>query len=193
MKQKKIQARIGILILIVFAVAFSRLLPYLFGIEEIFNFSPLTAIALFGGAYFVKKKNALIFPLIALWASNLILDNIFLSQYYEGFVLFANWEVYIAILGIVALAFVLLQKVTLTTVIGTSILASLTFFIVTNFIVWLNSGIYPRTFAGLGECFTLAIPFFRNTLVGDLVFSMLLFGAYEYAATKFPFLKLKTT
>ena len=193
MTQKKIKARIGILVLIVFVVAFSRLLPYLFGIEETFNFSPLAAIALFGGAYFIKKKNALIFPLIALWASNLILDNLFLSQYYDGFVLFANWEVYIAIFGIVGLAFFLLKKVTLPRVIGTSILASLTFFIVTNFIVWLNSGMYPLTVAGLGECFTLAIPFFRNTLIGDLVFSVLLFGAYEYAAVKYPFLKIETT
>ena len=193
MTQKKIQARIGILILIVFVVAFSRLLPYLFGIEDTFNFSPLAAIALFGGAYFIKKQNALIFPLIALWASNMILDNIFLSQYYDGFVVFANWEVYLAILGIVVLAFYILKKVTLPRVIGASILASLTFFFVTNFMVWLNSGFYPMSFAGLGECFTLAIPFFRNTLVGDLVFSTLLFGAYELAAIKYPFLKLKTT
>ena len=81
MTKNKIQARLGILVLIVFVVAFSRLLPYLFGVQETFNFSPLAAIALFGGAYFIKKKNALIFPLIALWVSNLILDNVFLSQY----------------------------------------------------------------------------------------------------------------
>ena len=182
----------GILVLIVFVVALSRLLPYLFGIEEIFNFSPLAAVALFGGAYFIKKSNALLFPLIALWASNLLLDNIFLSQYYDGFTLFANWEVYVAILGVVGLAFFILKKVTLPRVIGASLLASVLFFLITNFVVWLQGSLYPLTGAGLVECFTMALPFFRNTLMGDLIFSLLLFGAYELAAVKYPFLKWKT-
>ena len=193
MTQKKIKAQFGILVLIVFVVALSRLLPYLLGIQETFNFSPLAAIALFGGAYFTKKSNAFIFPLLALWVSNLLLDNIFLSQYYEGFALFANWEGYIAILCIVSLAFIILKKVTLTSVIGASLLAPILFYIITNFVVWLNSGMYPKTAAGLGECYVLAIPFFWNTLIGDIVFSALLFGTYELAALKFPILKLKAT
>ena len=192
MTQKKISAQIGILVLIVFMVAFSRLLPYLFGVQETFNFSPLAAVALFGGAYFTNRSSAFIFPLLALWASNLILDNVFLSQYYDGFALFANWEGYLAILGIVGLAMIVLKKVTLPRVIGASLMASIMFFLVTNFFVWLNSGMYPKSIGGLAECFTLAIPFFRNTLTGDMVFSVLLFGLYEMAAFKFPFLKYKT-
>lgn len=191
MTDKKIQARLGILVLIVFLVAFSRLLPYLFGIEETFNFSPLAAIALFGGAYFIKRSNALIFPLIALWASNLLLNNVFLSQYYDGFTIFANWEVYMAIAAVVGVAFLILKKVTLPRLIGASLLASVLFFLITNFLVWLTSGMYVKSMAGLVECFTMAIPFFRNTLTGDMIFSLSLFGIYELAATRYPLLKAK--
>lgn len=186
MTEKKINARLGILILIVFLVTLSRLVPYLFGIEETFNFSPLAAVALFGGAYFRNRINAVIFPLIALWVSNLILDNVFLSQYYDGLVLFANWEVYVAVIAIVGLAAMLLKKVTLPLVIGASLLASIVFFLVTNFMVWVSSGMYPPTFEGLVECYTLAVPFFRNTLIGDMVFSLILFGAFEWAVSRFP-------
>ncbi len=192
MTEKKIQGRLGILILIVFLVTLSRLVPYLLNIEDTFNFSPLAAIALFGGAYFMKKSNAILFPLLALWVSNLMLDNIFLSQYYDGFALFANWEVYLAILAIVGMATLVLKKVTLPRIVGASMLASVLFFIVTNLVVWIQGGLYPLTFGGLTECFTMAIPFFRNTFASDLIFSLFLFGAYEWAAMRYPALKAKT-
>ena len=193
MTEKKIQTHLGILVLILFLVALSRLVPYLLDIEDTFNFSPLAAIALFGGAYFVNRSNAVMFPLLALWVSNLILDNVFLSQYYEGFALFANWEVYIAIIAIVGMAMLVLKKVTLPRVIGASLIASILFFFVTNFVVWINGGLYPPTFSGLIECFTMAIPFFRNTIAGDMVFSLLLFGAFEWAANRYPSLKTEAT
>ena len=192
MTDKKIQGRFGILVLIVFAVALSRLVPYFLNIEETFNFTPLAAIALFGGAYFMNKSNAIFYPLIALWVSNLIIDNVFLSQYYEGFALFANWEVYVAILAIVGLAMVVLRKVSLPRVVGASIMASVLFFAITNLAVWVTSGLYDFTFNGLVECFTLAIPFFRNTIASDLIFSLLLFGVYEWAAMRYSILKAKT-
>ncbi len=189
MTDKKISARWGILVLIVFLVTLSRLVPYLLDIQETFNFSPLAAIALFGGAYFMKRSSAILFPLLALWISNLVLDNVFLSEYYDGFALFANWEVYLAILAIIGLAFFVLKKVTLPRVIGASLGASILFFLVTNFIAWLNY--YPLTYAGLVECFTLALPFFRNTLTSDLFFSLVLFGSYELAARRYPVLRME--
>ncbi|HFA51224.1 MAG TPA: hypothetical protein ENJ95_19605 [Bacteroidetes bacterium] len=186
MTERKIKTQWGILALIVFLVTLSRLVPYALGVEETFNFSPLAAVALFGGAYFMDKKKSFLFPLLALWISNLILDNVFLSQYYDGFVLFQNWGVYLAIAAIVGLAFFVLKKVTLLRVVGASLGASVLFFLVTNFVVWMQGTMYPMTFSGLGECFTAAIPFFRNTLMGDMVFSLLLFGAFEWAVKRYP-------
>jgi hypothetical protein len=60
-----------------------------------------------------------------------------------------------------------------------SLISSLAFFLITNFAVWAFFSWYPHTFAGLVSCFTLALPFFRNTLLGDLVYSGIFFGAYE--------------
>ncbi len=56
------------------------------------------------------------------------------------------------------------------------------FFLITNFGVWLHTGLYAKTWGGLVQSYTLALPFFRNTLLGDLGFVGLLFGAYELAA-----------
>ena len=62
-----------------------------------------------------------------------------------------------------------------------SILSSLVFIIVTNFAVWAFEGMYAKNLMGLAECFTLAIPFFRNTILGDLFYVGVFFGGYELA------------
>ncbi|MFA4818191.1 MAG: DUF6580 family putative transport protein, partial [Parcubacteria group bacterium] len=59
--------------------------------------------------------------------------------------------------------------------------SSITFFLVTNFAVWAFFDWYPHTWAGLITNFTLALPFFRNTLLGDVFYTGVLFGAYELA------------
>lgn len=59
--------------------------------------------------------------------------------------------------------------------------SSVFFFVVTNFAVWLEGSLYPRTLVGLQQCFTLALPFFRNTLLSDLIYTASLFGLYAFA------------
>jgi hypothetical protein len=61
---------------------------------------------------------------------------------------------------------------------GAALLASVQFFLITNFAVWPNSTLYPQTFGGLLECYVAAVPFYRGTLLGDLVFSGLIFGVH---------------
>ncbi len=60
---------------------------------------------------------------------------------------------------------------------GSALLGSLLFFAVSNFVCWLPPSRYPNTLAGLQECYIMAVPFFRGTIAGDLVFSVVLFGA----------------
>jgi hypothetical protein len=55
--------------------------------------------------------------------------------------------------------------------------------------MWLFSGFYPLTAAGLAACFVAAVPFFQNSLAGDLVFSALLFGGWAIAERSFPLLR----
>jgi hypothetical protein len=79
---------------------------------------------------------------------------------------------------------ILRNKVTGVRVLGASISASAIFFLVTNFSVWAESGMYPKTAAGLAACYTAGIPFLGNTILGDLFFSVAMFGVYEWAKQK---------
>lgn len=181
-----------LLSLIIFLVAAFRLLPYLFGFNFLFNFSPIGAMALFGAAYFGRKQMAFIVPLAALWISNLVIDNLFLSQYYEGFSLFSNWQVYLAFGIIVLLGLAIFKKVTPVRALVGSLSASVIFFIVSNFFVWLEGTLYPMTSGGLVVCYVAAIPFFWNTLAGDLFFVAVMFGAFEAIQYRFPALRTQT-
>ncbi len=178
MNQKQI-FQAGILFLCVLIAALTRLLPLALDMPELSNFSPLGAMALFGAAYFTSRPMAMLLPALALWVSNLLLDNIFYPQYYNGFSWFSNWEVYFSFLLVVVMGFFSLKKVTPLRVIGSGLAASVIFFVVSNFFVWLSGGMYPRTPLGLLTCYEMAIPFFRNTLMGDLVFTSVLFGAWH--------------
>ncbi|TVR12770.1 MAG: hypothetical protein EA391_14830 [Balneolaceae bacterium] len=166
---------------IVFA-ALSRLLPHAY------NFTPLGAIALFGAAYFTDKKWALFVPIIALFLSDLLLNNIVYSAFYDGFAWLTGGFVYLygSMALIVLLGYYLLKKVTVGRVLGGAIGASLIFFIISNFGVWIHSPMYPLTLEGLVMCYTAAIPFFHNTLAGNVVYSVVLFGGYEYLKYQYP-------
>ncbi|MCK5012650.1 MAG: hypothetical protein KAS66_02435 [Candidatus Omnitrophica bacterium] len=145
---------------------FSRL------IVHSWNFTPVIALALFGGVY-LKKKQAIILPLILFAVTDLIL----------GFhqVMFFTWG---SIIVIAAMGLWVQKNKSLTTVLGGGLVSAVLFFIVTNFGVWLVSGMYPLTLAGLSECFVLAVPFFRGTLLGTFVYGAVLFGMYEIIAVR---------
>ena len=75
-------------------------------------------------------------------------------------------------------------------ILGSSLAGSVLFFIVTNFGVWTFSAVtYPHTLAGLASCYVAAIPFFRNTVIGDLVYVTSLFGAFELGLRYIPALR----
>lgn len=166
---------------IVFA-ALTRLLPHAY------NFTPLGAIALFGAAYFPKKKWALIIPIAAFWVSDLLLNNIVYSEFYEGFTWFTGGMLYIygSIAMIAILGYYLLKKVTFGRVLGGALGASIIFFIVSNFGVWAGGSMYPHTLEGLISCYTAAIPFFHYTIAGNIIYSAVLFGSYEWLKATYP-------
>jgi hypothetical protein len=166
-KEKIISNKDGIVIFIVLVLVgiFSRLLPHPA------NFTPLAALALFGGYYF-KKEGKIILPLLAL----------FLSDCFLGFYdLKLMVVVYFCFFLNVILGSYLGNKKILGKAAGLSVVGSIIFFIFTNFAVWVFGGWYPHTAQGLATCFYLALPFFRNTLLGDLFFTFSLFGVYQLA------------
>ncbi len=163
----------GIIVLLIIAAALSRLIPHPA------NFAPIGAMALFGAAYITNRVLSILVPIIAMWLSDMVLTNVVYSQYYDGFQWYGNLWVYAAFLGIAVIGFVLLKKVNLTSFLGASVLAAIAFFLITNFGTWMSTPLYPKTGVGLIAAYTAGLPFFLNTLLGNLVFGGLMFGVYN--------------
>jgi hypothetical protein len=163
------------LVLIILA-ALSRLLPHPH------NFTPIAAIGLFGAATFDRRWLMLGAPFAALFVSDLLLNNIVYSQYYEGFTWITSGWIYLAFALIILLGRVMLhQRVSVKNVAAASLSASVVFFLVSNFSTWAETTLYPKTFDGLMLCYAAGLPFFGNTVLGDLFFSAVLFGGYAWA------------
>lgn len=142
------------------------------------NFSPIGAMALFGGAYFGRRALAFVAPLGALLLSDAIIG------FHAGMPFVYGSVVLIALIG-----WAVARRITLVSVAAAAVVSSVLFFAVTNFGVWLTSGMYAPTLSGLAACYVSAIPFFQNTLAGDLVFSALLFGGFALLERRVPMLR----
>jgi len=162
-----------------------RLIPF-----NIANVTPVAAMALLGGLYLNKKWLAFLVPLAALFASDIILNNTVNRIFFQdrtGFIVFADYMMwtYAAFMITVLIGFALTQTKGMTKILVGGFTASLLFFVLTNFGTWLTGGLYPKNFAGLSACFAAAIPFFRNTLIGNMFFVTITVGAVElYRARK---------
>ena len=184
----RINQRYGILSLLVLLAAFSRIIPHPS------NFAPMGAMALFGAAYFSKKTITFLIPILSLWLSDLFINNVIYAQYFDGFVFFYPgfyWN-YLAFVLIGAVGLLLLKKTKLQHILLASLSASALFYLVSNFGVWASGTMYPMSFNGLITCYTAAIPFFKNTVMSDLVYCGVLFGAFEFAQYKIPALRLNS-
>src|SRR5689334_5558036 len=142
------------------------------------NFTPIGAMALFSGAYLGRRPLAFVAPLGALLLSDLVLG------FYHG-----QATVYFSVALIVLIGMGALARVSALRVLGAALASSVLFFVVTNFGMWLFSGFYPRSLAGLEACYVAAIPFFQNTVAGDLFYSALLFGGFALLERAIPSLR----
>lgn len=133
------------------------------------NFTPVIALALFGGVY-LNRKYALLLPLCLMAISDIVIGM--------HNVVFFTWG---SIVAISLLGTWLKSRNNWVNIASTNLLGAILFFVVTNFGVW-AMGWYPPTLAGLADCFWLAIPFFRTTLLSTAIYSVILFGLYELAA-----------
>jgi hypothetical protein len=141
------------------------------------NFTPIAAMALFGGAYFSNKKFAFIVPLAAMFISDLIIG--FHST---------MWAVYLSFAVVVMIGFSLRKSKKISNIFLAVVSSSVLFFVVTNFAVWMMGTMYPMTLSGLAESYVAAIPFFSYSVLGDLFYAGVFFGAFEFAKIKFPVL-----
>ena len=184
---KKLNINISLLIGIMFVAALMRLLPHPP------NFSPILAIGIFGAAHFTKKWHALFISMLAIWFSDLIINN-FIYMNNPEFVWFYNgflWQ-YASYLSIILLnIYIFRNKISLLKTFGTAFGSSAIFFLVSNFGVWIGSGIYSKNLIGLVTCYTAGIPFFQNTIISNLLFTTVLFGSYYLIQSQYSSIKNK--
>lgn len=136
------------------------------------NMAPIGALALIASWRFSGIKTYIV-PLGVL----------FLTDLYFGFHTTMPW-VYGSYALIVSLGALFKQRQSLTILVSLALASSTLFFLITNFGVWITGELYPKTIQGLIECYTLALPFFRNTLLGDIFYSTLFYVLIKYHAEK---------
>lgn len=186
MTEQKINLRFSVLTALILLCAFSRIIPHMP------NFSPLGTIGLFGAAYFSKKWQVFLIPIVATWLSDLFINNVIYGQYYPEFTWFYQgfyWQ-YGSYLLIALAGIFIFKKVNSQRVIAGALTSTAIFFLVSNFGCWIGSTTYPQNFVGLMTCYAAGIPFLKGTLLGDLVYSGMLFGTFTLAQHQFPALRL---
>jgi hypothetical protein len=168
-----IEPRTVVITAMVLAAAAIRLAPHPM------NFAPIGALALFGGAYFSSKRQALAIPLLSL----------VLGDFLTGFHPLIPF-VYGSFLVSVVIGFSLRRTRSVPRVGGATLAGAIQFFLVTNFALWASRiGSYPKTASGLAACYVAGIPLFWNTLGGDAFYAAILFGGMALAERKFPALR----
>ncbi|MCA9404794.1 MAG: hypothetical protein KC897_13480 [Candidatus Omnitrophica bacterium] len=136
------------------------------------NFTPILAIALFAGFY-LSKRNALIVPL-----AMMVISDAFVG--FHAMVAF-TWG---SILLIALIGNKYKDDKSFKTVGLSGLGGAVLFYLITNFGVWLFYNTYPKSPAGLVQCYVAAIPYFRGTLLSTVIYTAVLFGGYEYLAAR---------
>lgn len=172
-------------VFLLFAAGFAgRLLPHPP------NFTPLGGIALFGAAVLGRRWLALLLPFAVLYASDLVINNVVYAEYYPTFTWSIHWPVYLGFALVVGLGFWQLRdrkagprRLALTAIGGSTL-----FYLLTNYFSWYYdpTNLYADGPAGLLASYVAALPFFFNSLLGDLFFTGVLFGGYGYYRSVHP-------
>lgn len=154
------------------------------------NVTAVAAVSLFAGAVLNSRVLALLLPIVLMYISDFAINNTISRAYYpdhEGLVLWTNlmtW-VYSGYAVIVLIGSLLLKKRSMLKVVGVTFLASTAFWILSNFGSFLLDPMYPKTVTGLVACYEFALPFFRNSLIGNLVLCTSIFGIYDYINVRY--------
>jgi signal transduction histidine kinase len=164
------------LILLIVVAALYRIIP-----NRPLGFMPHIAMAIFGGAMIRDKKWAFALPIFSMFISDLMYEVLFrtghgtIPGFYAGQI--TN---YILFAGLTLVGFLIRSKVNFLRILAASLAAPTLYFLVSNFFVWSAGGGYarPKTFSGLIQCYSDALPFFRGNLISTVIFGALLFGGY---------------
>lgn len=142
------------------------------------NFTPIGALALFAGAHLREKWLAYLAPMLALLLGDLVTGPHPLMV-----------PVYACFAVTVTIGILIRNRRRFLPVAVATLASSVLFFVVTNFAVWALGRWYPTDLAGLASCYLAGIPYFRNTLLGDALYTVVLFGGMALAEKNFPRLR----
>ena len=195
MTAQRLNPRFSILMLVIMLLAIMRIANSA-QLTPWSNFTPIGAMGLFGGAYFDKKWKAFLFPLLTLFISDVFINQVIFKGKYG--IMYSSWYLIYGIFAlIVLLGKVIIKNVTIKNVIGASIAAAATHWLLADFTVWVFGGTDLRTMQplsrdvnGLVQCYIQGFPFMRNFLAGTIVYSGIMFGAFEWLKLKKPTLAL---
>ena len=163
---KKTKQKIVLFLYFVGLIALSRIIPHPP------NFTPVIAMAVFMPYLTRDLYSAMLVPLLAMFVSDL-----YLGLHSSMFWVYAS-----ILLGTTLSHYTMSMKKTYVHLGANALLSATIFFVITNFAVWTSGTMYPMTLDGLILCYTMAIPFFGNTLAGTLFYVSLL-GLVSYSAT----------
>jgi hypothetical protein len=161
--------RAAVAVSLIVLSALLRILPHPW------NFTPVGAMALFSGAMFRNRWIAFLLPLASLFAG-----DVFVGFHKLMITVYASFAVSVAIGRWLA------ENRSVTRIGGAVLLGALQFFVVTNFAMWALGGFYAKTVAGLASCFLAGIPYFWNTLAGDVLYASVLFCGFALAEKMVP-------
>ncbi|MBR9859608.1 hypothetical protein GYB22_02435 [bacterium] len=151
--------------------------------SDLVNFSPIGAIALMGGAFMGRRVWTFLLPIAAVFMADIMISGqapIYSSYLFSSGMLF----VYLGFLAIAGLGILFKNKLSIAGVFGSSILAAVIFFILSNFGSWIFLPEYTKDMSGLATCYANAIPYFRNTLVSQVLFSFILYFGWSLSFNK---------
>ena len=153
-----------------------------------YNFTPLIAVALLSGYAFPNRLIAIITPLFGFLLSDVIINNFIYTGYYPDFIIFNSGMIWThgAVLIVAILGNLFLNNISSGKIVLASLSGSTIFYLISNFGVWAFSPMYAKTLVGLLQCYSLALPFYGTSLIGDLIYCGILFGAYQLVFSKNP-------
>ncbi len=185
MTLEKINIRNSVLILMIILAAAGRFIHL--DTQQVWaNFTPVGAVALFGGAYFTDKKKAYLVPLITLFLSDLLINYL----YFHKFVWFYGSAVWVYIsFAVMVFMGTRIRKINAANVAIASLAAVLVHWLLTDIDPWLYGNMYAKSSIGYFQSLFAAIPFERSLLLGNFVYGFVLFGGFELAKSKFPVLQ----
>ena len=187
----KFNPRTVLLVVFVTAIAAIRvIINFDTQISPLANFSPVGAMALFGGAYFNKKWKAFGFPLLMLFLSDFVLQQTVFKGYGNG-ILYGGWYwVYGAFALITLAGRWLLKKITIKSFILSVLVCVLIHWTITDIGVWYGSKIFSQNLEGYIDCLVVAIPYELRFLTGTIVYGIVLFGLFEWMQQRYSILKM---